>query len=124
MKKFSRSSGIPQITPVADSANGGKAGKAHLLLLMAISVGIGLFFMENEAGDTSLLKSDMWVRIFILKARDFRFSHCSYRCFYPVRESHTVREQCSLTGFSDEIVKKVLGIKEEPLYIMPVGRKR
>ena len=52
------------------------------------------------------------------------FSHCSYRCFYPVRESHTVREHCSLTGFSDEIVKKVLGIKEEPLYIMPVGRKR
>ena len=30
----------------------------------------------------------------------------------------------AIGAFSDEIVKKVLGIKEEPLYIMPVGRKR
>lgn len=27
-------------------------------------------------------------------------------------------------AFSDERVKKILGIKEEPLYIMPVGRKK
>lgn len=30
----------------------------------------------------------------------------------------------SIGAFSDEAVKKVLGIKEEPLYIMPVGRPK
>lgn len=29
----------------------------------------------------------------------------------------------AIGAFSDEAVKKVLGVKEEPLYIMPVGRK-
>ncbi len=30
----------------------------------------------------------------------------------------------AIGAFVDEAVKKVLNIKEEPLYIMPVGRKR
>ncbi len=249
MKKFSRSSGIPQITPVADSANGGKAGKAHLLLLMAISVGIGLFFMEGLFSESKTeiklplpqKKSSVSVEEALVKRRSVReykdealtleeisqllWAACgitsgwggrtapSGGALYPLeiylvvgkvkgletgvyhyrprghfltnivqgdkrfalfnaglwqspiknapvslvicaeypRTTQKYGERgrryvlievghvgqniylqaetlglatVAIGAFSDEIVKKVLGIKEEPLYIMPVGRKR